>query len=92
MFLFIPRLISEHTVEENILKKAKQKRLLGDLAIEGGGFTTDFFKQVSLSVTVVAILMYLNHSHCSVIFVTYLALKMMAILSLTVRPHLRLLT
>jgi E1A-binding protein p400 len=41
----IYRLISEHTVEENILKKAKQKRLLGDLAIEGGSFTTEFFKQ-----------------------------------------------
>eukprot|EP00118_Oscarella_pearsei_P012688 m.95532 g.95532 ORF g.95532 m.95532 type:complete len:1744 (+) comp36853_c0_seq1:131-5362(+) len=40
----IYRLISEHTIEENILKKAKQKRLLGDLAIEGGSFTTDFFK------------------------------------------------
>lgn len=34
------------TVEENILKKANQKRLLGDLAIEGGNFTTAFFKEV----------------------------------------------
>ena len=42
------RLISEMTVEENILKKANQKRLLGDLAIEGGNFTTAYFKEVSL--------------------------------------------
>lgn len=41
-----PRLISEWTVEENILKKANQKRMLGDMAIEGGNFTTAYFKQV----------------------------------------------
>ncbi|XP_054722596.1 helicase domino-like [Uloborus diversus] len=41
----IYRLISEKTVEENILKKANQKRILGDLAIEGGNFTTAFFKK-----------------------------------------------
>ncbi|KAM9716165.1 LOW QUALITY PROTEIN: uncharacterized protein srcap [Menidia menidia] len=41
----IYRLISERTVEENILKKANQKRMLGDMAIEGGNFTTAFFKQ-----------------------------------------------
>jgi len=28
-------------VEENILKKANQKRMLGDIAIEGGAFTTN---------------------------------------------------
>lgn len=33
-------------MEENILKKANQKRMLGDMAIEGGNFTTAFFKQV----------------------------------------------
>ena len=44
------RLISENTVEENILKKANQKRMLGDVAIEGGNFTTAFFKQVGNSV------------------------------------------
>ena len=38
--MHIYRLVSERTVEENILKKANQKRLLGDLAIEGGNFTT----------------------------------------------------
>lgn len=42
------RLVSERTIEENILKKANQKRLLGDLAIEGGNFTTAYFKSVSL--------------------------------------------
>ncbi|CAH1801795.1 unnamed protein product, partial [Owenia fusiformis] len=41
----IYRLISERTVEENILKKANQKRLLGDVAIEGGNFTTAFFRE-----------------------------------------------
>ena len=35
------------TVEENILKKANQKRLLVDVSIEGGNFTTAFFKTVS---------------------------------------------
>lgn len=43
----IYRLVSERTIEENILKKANQKRLLGDLAIEGGNFTTAYFKSVS---------------------------------------------
>uniref|UniRef100_A0A1I8HXF3 Helicase domino n=1 Tax=Macrostomum lignano TaxID=282301 RepID=A0A1I8HXF3_9PLAT len=38
-------LISEKTVEENILKKANQKRWLNDVAIEGGNFTAAFFQQ-----------------------------------------------
>ncbi|ODN02140.1 Helicase domino [Orchesella cincta] len=41
----IYRLVSEKTVEENILKKSNQKRLLGELAIEDGKFTTAYFKQ-----------------------------------------------
>ncbi|KAK3749017.1 hypothetical protein RRG08_056924 [Elysia crispata] len=45
----IYRLVSEMTVEENILKKANQKRLLGDLAIEGGNFTTAFFKEQTIN-------------------------------------------
>ena len=46
MFFFLfDRLVSERSIEENILKKANQKRLLGDLAIEGGNFTTAFFKK-----------------------------------------------
>lgn len=44
--LSVVRLVSQKTVEENILKKANQKRMLGDMAIEGGNFTTAFFKQV----------------------------------------------
>ena len=44
--LYPTRLVSERTVEENILKKANQKKLLGDIAIEGGAFTTDFFRKV----------------------------------------------
>lgn len=44
----IYRLISEKTVEENILKKANEKRLLGNVAIEGGNFTTAFFKQQTI--------------------------------------------
>lgn len=47
--IFYNRLISERTVEENILKKAQQKRLLGDVAIEEGNFTTAFFKQNAIS-------------------------------------------
>lgn len=41
-------MISEHTIEENILKKANQKRLLGDLAIEGGNFTTASLKSQTI--------------------------------------------
>ncbi|GLV35974.1 domino [Carabus blaptoides fortunei] len=44
----IYRLISEKTIEENILKKANQKRMLGDLAIEGGNFTTAYFKSSTI--------------------------------------------
>lgn len=39
-------MVSEKTIEENILKKANEKRLLGSVAIEGGNFTTAFFRQV----------------------------------------------
>lgn len=44
----IYRLVTEHTIEENILKKAYQKRHLDELVISEGGFTTDFFKKVDL--------------------------------------------
>ena len=44
----IYRLVSERSIEENIIKKANQKRLLGDLAIEGGNFTTAFFKKQTI--------------------------------------------
>ena len=35
-------------MEENILKKANQKRLLGDLAIDGGNFTTAHLKSSTI--------------------------------------------
>ena len=41
----IYRLICKNTVEENILKKANQKRLLGDLTIDGGSFDVTYFKK-----------------------------------------------
>ena len=41
----IYRLICKNTVEENILKKANQKRLLGDLTIDGGSFDVSYFKK-----------------------------------------------
>ena len=45
----IYRLISASTIEENILKKANQKRLLGAVAIEDGNFTTAFFKKDNMA-------------------------------------------
>jgi len=44
----IYRLVSEKTIEVNILKKANQKRMLTDMAIEGGNFTTTFFKSSTI--------------------------------------------
>ncbi|XP_028164743.1 helicase domino [Ostrinia furnacalis] len=38
------RLVTAATVEENILRKADQKRVLGHLAIEGGHFTTSYLR------------------------------------------------
>ncbi|CAJ0891588.1 3935_t:CDS:1, partial [Entrophospora sp. SA101] len=42
----IYRFVSEHTIEENILLKANQKRMLDKLVIMDGEFTTDFFQKV----------------------------------------------
>ena len=39
----IYRFVSSHPVEENMLKKANQKRLLDRVIIQEGDFTTDFF-------------------------------------------------
>jgi helicase SWR1 len=39
----IYRFVSTHTVEENMLKKANQKRMLDRVVIQQGEFTTDFF-------------------------------------------------
>ncbi|KAI6189549.1 hypothetical protein M3Y97_00020500 [Aphelenchoides bicaudatus] len=41
----IYRLISRSTIEENILKKAREKRRLGELTIDEAGFTPAFFKK-----------------------------------------------
>ncbi|CAH0479516.1 unnamed protein product [Peronospora belbahrii] len=49
----IYRLVSEHTVEENILCKAQQKRHLDFLVMSKGQFTTDFFSKASLRELVV---------------------------------------
>lgn len=42
----IYRLISESTIEENILRKANQKRALDDLVIQSGSYNTEFFKKL----------------------------------------------
>ena len=42
------RLITEHTVEENILRKANQKRAMDDMVIGDGAFTVDFFRQLDV--------------------------------------------
>ncbi|KAK7202856.1 SNF2 family N-terminal domain-containing protein [Myxozyma melibiosi] len=45
----IYRLVSEYTIESNILRKANQKRMLDDIVIQEGEFTTDYFTKFSLS-------------------------------------------
>ncbi|KAI6777873.1 Helicase-like protein [Emericellopsis cladophorae] len=44
----IYRLVSEHTIEANILRKASQKQMLDDVVIQEGTFTTDAFNQMSV--------------------------------------------
>ncbi|KAF0712621.1 Aste57867_4757 [Aphanomyces stellatus] len=44
----IYRMVSEHTVEENILRKAQQKRHLDFLVLSEGQFTTDYFTKSNL--------------------------------------------
>ena len=41
----IYRLVTEHTIEENILRKSDQKRELDHLAIQSGGFNTEFLQK-----------------------------------------------
>lgn len=41
----IYRLVSEYTIEANILRKANQKRRLDDIIIQDGTFTTDYFNK-----------------------------------------------
>lgn len=52
----IYRLVSEHTIEANILRKASQKQMLDDVVIQEGAFTTDYFnnREGELSVQEVA--------------------------------------
>ena len=42
----IYRFVSEATIEANILRKANQKRMLDDVVIQQGEFTTDYFTQL----------------------------------------------
>ena len=44
----IYRLVSEYTIEANILRKANQKRMLDDVVIQEGEFTTDYFNTMSV--------------------------------------------
>ncbi|PHH93066.1 hypothetical protein CDD83_1351 [Cordyceps sp. RAO-2017] len=44
----IYRLVSEHTIEANILRKASQKQMLDDVVIQEGEFTTDYFNRLSV--------------------------------------------
>ncbi|KAG8629959.1 hypothetical protein KVT40_001578 [Elsinoe batatas] len=39
----IYKMVSEHTIEVNILRKSNQKRMLDEVVIQEGEFTTDFF-------------------------------------------------
>ncbi|KAI9499562.1 SNF2 family N-terminal domain-containing protein [Zychaea mexicana] len=42
----IYRFVTEYTIEENIFKKANQKRLLDNVVIQEGGFTDDYFQKM----------------------------------------------
>jgi len=42
----IYKLVSEHTIEVNILRKSNQKRMLDEVVIQEGDFTTDVFNRV----------------------------------------------
>ena len=44
----IYRFVSEHTIESNILRKSTQKRMLDDVVIQEGDFTTDYFNKLSV--------------------------------------------
>ncbi|EDN07883.1 conserved hypothetical protein [Histoplasma mississippiense (nom. inval.)] len=44
----IYRFISEYTIESNILRKANQKRMLDDVIIQEGEFTTDYFQKLDV--------------------------------------------
>lgn len=44
----IYRFVSEYTIESNILRKSNQKRMLDDVVIQEGDFTTDYFNKLSI--------------------------------------------
>lgn len=44
----IYRFVSEHTIESNILRKSNQKRMLDDVIIQEGDFTTDYLNKLSV--------------------------------------------
>ncbi|KAI5797400.1 SNF2 family N-terminal domain-containing protein [Peziza echinospora] len=44
----IYRFVSEYTIESNILRKSEQKRMLDDVVIQEGEFTTDYFERLTL--------------------------------------------
>ncbi|OJJ48077.1 hypothetical protein ASPZODRAFT_112559 [Penicilliopsis zonata CBS 506.65] len=44
----IYRFVSEYTIESNILRKANQKRMLDDVVIQEGEFTTDYFNKLDV--------------------------------------------
>lgn len=44
----IYRLVSEYTIESNILRKAQQKTILDNVVIQEGEFTTDYFTKLSV--------------------------------------------
>ncbi|TGZ77678.1 hypothetical protein EX30DRAFT_398375 [Ascodesmis nigricans] len=45
----IYRFVSEYTIESNILRKSEQKRMLDDVIIQEGDFTTDYFHKLSIA-------------------------------------------
>ncbi|KAI9372016.1 SNF2 family N-terminal domain-containing protein [Aspergillus egyptiacus] len=44
----IYRFVSEYTIESNILRKANQKRMLDDVVIQEGEFTTEYFTKLDV--------------------------------------------
>lgn len=45
--MHIYRLVTQHTIEENILRKSDEKRHLDFLAIQSGDFNLDFLQKLS---------------------------------------------
>ena len=58
----IYRFIAKNTIEENILKKANQKRHLGNLAIEDGNFNIEGLKEEQLRTLVEVLIISMIHN------------------------------